>query len=88
MRFLVIVRTAAELPFATRYCDALARAGVLLDAADLRAGAVDGNGRVTTGAPVRGYWLIDVRDHAEAVERVRRIPVAGCVVEIRPVAVV
>ncbi len=88
MRFLVIVRATAELPFATVYCAALVRAGVLLDAADLGPGAFDGDGRRTQGSPVRGYWLIDVRDHEEAVERVRRLPVSGCVVEIRQVAVV
>ena len=73
MRFLVIVRTAAELPFTTANCDALVRAGVLLDAADLRPSAFDADGRVTTGVPVHGYWLIDVRDHEEAVERIRRV---------------
>lgn len=88
MRFLVIVRTTAELPFVTVNCDALVRAGVLLDAADLRPSAFDAEGRRTEGLPVRGYWLIDVRDHEEAVERVRRIPLSGCVVEIRQVAVV
>ncbi|ANZ40682.1 hypothetical protein BBK82_36470 [Lentzea guizhouensis] len=88
MRFLVIVRTTAELPFATLHCDALARAGVLLDAADLRPRAFDAQGRPLRPAPVRGYWLIDVRDQEEAVERVRRMPVSACVVEIRQVAVV
>lgn len=88
MRFLVIVRTTAELPFATVNCDALVRAGVLLDAADLRPGAYDASGRETEGVPMHGYWLIDVRDHEEAVERVRRLAVSECVVEIRRVAVV
>lgn len=88
MRFLVIVRTTAAAPFATAYCDALVRAGVLLDAADLCATAFDATGHRTAAAPVHGYWLIDVRDHEEAVERVRRIPVSACVVEIRQVAVV
>jgi len=32
--------------------------------------------------------LIDVRSREEAVERIRRIPLPACVVEIRQVAVV
>lgn len=88
MRFLVIVRTTAEWPLATVNCDALERAGVLLDAADLRPSAFDSAGRQVAGVPLHGYWLIDVRDHEEAVERIRRLGVSACVVEIRQVAVV
>ncbi|MFD4668375.1 hypothetical protein ACFWNN_01495 [Lentzea sp. NPDC058450] len=63
---------------AARHAETLVRAGVLLDAGDLVPGMVG----------VSGYWLIDVRDHEEAVERVRRIALPACVVEIRQVAVV
>ncbi|HUQ59111.1 hypothetical protein [Lentzea sp.] len=76
MRFMVFVRSPGSL--AARHRDALLRAGVLLDAGDLVPGACG----------VSGFWLIDVRSHEEAVERVRRIPLPACVVEIRQVAVV
>ncbi|MFS8099245.1 hypothetical protein LFM09_19130 [Lentzea alba] len=76
MRFMVFVRSSQ--PLASLHHDALLRAGVLLDAGDL----------VPNVCGVSGYWLIDVRTHEEAVERVRRIPVSACVVEIRQVAVV
>ena len=76
MRFMVFVRSAA--PLAALHGDALRCAGVLLDAGDLVPGACG----------VSGYWLIDVRDHEEAVERVKRIDLPACVVEIRQVAVV
>ncbi|SDG68803.1 YCII-related domain-containing protein [Lentzea fradiae] len=76
MRFMVFVRSPRSL--AVCGGDALLRAGVLLDAGDLVAGVCG----------VSGYWLIDVRDREEAVERVRRIPLPACVVEIRQVAVV
>nr|WP_229812221.1 YciI family protein [Lentzea flava] len=73
---MVFVRSPK--PLAALYRDALLRAGVLLDAGDL----------VPHACGVSGYWLIDVRDQEEAVERVRRIPLPACVVEIREVAVV
>lgn len=76
MRFMVFVRSPK--PLAALNGDALLRAGVLLDAGDLMPDACG----------VSGYWLIDVRDHEEAVERIRRIPLPACVVEIRQVAVV
>lgn len=76
MRFMVFVRSPNPLAALNR--DALVRAGVLLDAGDL----------VPDACGVSGYWLIDVRDHEEAVERIRRIPLPACVVEIRQVAVV
>ncbi|MFC3898484.1 hypothetical protein ACFOWZ_44050 [Lentzea rhizosphaerae] len=76
MRFMVFVRSPK--PLAARHKDALVRAGVLLDVGDL----------VPTAFGVSGYWLIDVRTKEEAVERVRRIPLPACVVEIRQVAVV
>ncbi|WP_330275771.1 hypothetical protein OG205_08925 [Lentzea sp. NBC_00516] len=76
MRFMVFVRSPR--PLAARHGDALVRAGVLLDAGDLVPGAYG----------VSGYWLIDVRDQEEAVERIRRICLPACVVEIRQVAVV
>ncbi|MFD4636671.1 hypothetical protein ACFWN2_05110 [Lentzea sp. NPDC058436] len=76
MRFMVFVRS--PVPLAALHGDALRRAGVLLDAGDLVPGAYG----------VSGYWLIDVRDHEEAVQRVKRIDLPACVVEIRQVAVV
>ncbi|GAB2837051.1 YciI family protein [Lentzea nigeriaca] len=76
MRFMVFVRSPK--PLAALYRDTLLRAGVLLDAGDL----------VPHAYGVSGYWLIDVRDQEEAVERVRRIPLPACVVEIREVPVV
>lgn len=76
MRFMVFVRSPK--PVAALHCDALLRAGVLLDAGDL----------VPDAFGVSGYWLIDVRDHEEAVERMKRVGLAACVVEIRQVAVV
>lgn len=76
MRFMVFVRSPK--PLAALHTDALVRAGVLLDAGDLMPDAFG----------VSGYWLIDVRDREEAVERIRRVPLPACVVEIRQVAVV
>ncbi|NKE59589.1 hypothetical protein FXN61_23375 [Lentzea sp. PSKA42] len=76
MRFMVFVRSPK--PLAALHRDSLLRAGVLLDAGDL----------VPEAYGVSGYWLIDVRSREEAVERVRRIPLPACVVEIREVAVV
>lgn len=76
MRFMVFVRSPK--PLAALHTDALLRAGVLLDAGDLTPHAFG----------VSGYWLIDVRNREEAVERVKRIPLPACVVEIRQVAVV
>lgn len=76
MRFMVFVRSRG--PVAVLHGDVLRRAGVLLDAGDL----------VPDTCGVSGYWLIDVRDHAEAVERVKRVALPACVVEIRQVAVV
>ncbi|MDX8148525.1 hypothetical protein SK854_40870 [Lentzea sp. BCCO 10_0061] len=76
MRFMVFVRSPR--PLVAQHGDALVRAGVLLDAGDLVPGAFG----------VSGYWLIDVRDQEEAVERIRRIHLPACVVEIRQVAVV
>jgi len=76
VRFMLFVRSTK--PLAALHRDALVRAGVLLDVGDLVPGAFG----------ISGYWLIDVRTHEEAVERVRRIPVSACVVEIREVAVV
>ncbi|GLY50061.1 hypothetical protein [Lentzea sp. NBRC 102530] len=76
MRFMVFVRSPDVA--AARHAEALLRAGVLLDAGDL----------VPDACGVSGYWLIDVRDHEEALERVKRIALPACVVEIRQVAVV
>lgn len=76
MRFMVFVRS--PMPLAALHKDALVRAGVLLDVGDL----------VPAAFGVSGYWLIDVRTREEAVERVRRIPLPACVVEILQVAVV
>ena len=76
MRFMVWVRSPN--PLAAQHTDRLERAGVLLDAGDL----------VPDACGVSGYWLIDVRNREEAVERVKRIPLPACVVEIRQVAVV
>ena len=73
---MVFVRSPRPLAALNR--DALLRAGVLLDAGDLMPHAFG----------VSGYWLIDVRTCEEAVERVKRIPLPACVVEIRQVAVV
>jgi hypothetical protein len=76
VRFMVFVRSPKPLAAANK--DALVRAGVLLDAGDL----------VPDACGVSGYWLIDVRNREEAVERIRRIPLPACVVEIRQLAVV
>ena len=76
MRFMVFVRSPK--PLAALHNSSLSRAGVLLDAGDL----------VPAAFGVSGYWLIDVRNWEEAVERVRRIPLPACVVEIREVPVV
>lgn len=76
MRFMVFVRSPK--PLAALHGDALVRAGVLLDAGDLVPGAFG----------VSWYWLIDVRDHEEAVERFRRIHFSACVVAIRQLPVV
>ena len=76
MRFMVFLRSPK--PLAALHTVSLERAGVLLDAGDL----------VPHAYGVSGYWLIDVRTWEEAVERVKRIPLPACVVEIRHVAVV
>ncbi|MFI6095219.1 hypothetical protein ACIA8G_06700 [Lentzea sp. NPDC051213] len=76
VRFMVFLRSPKAL--AAQHSDVLLRGGVLLDAGDL----------CVNVCGVSGYWLIDVRNHEEAVERVRRIPLSACVVEIRQVAVV
>ena len=76
MRFMVFVRSPK--PLVALHTDSLERAGVLLDAGDL----------VPDACGVSGYWLIDVRSREEAVERMKRVPLPACVVEIRQVAVV
>jgi hypothetical protein len=76
VRFMVFVRSLEAV--ASLHRDPLLRAGVLLDSGDL----------VPHAFGVSGYWLIDVRTCEEAVERVRRIPLPECVVEIREVPVV
>lgn len=76
MRFMVLLRS--PIPLAALHGDALRRAGVLLDAGDL----------VPDACGVSGYWLIDVRDREEAVQRVKRVGLPACVVEVRQVAVV
>ena len=76
MRFMVFVRSPK--PLAALHGDVLVRAGVLLDAGDF----------VPDACGITGYWLIDVRDHEEAVERIRRIRLPACVVEIRQLPVV
>jgi hypothetical protein len=96
MRYLIIVKASADseagvLPAAdlfarmSAYHEALARAGVLLDAAGLkpsrdgwRVGGAGGKPRVIDGpfaeskGLVAGYALIDVRSRDEALEWSRR----------------
>jgi hypothetical protein len=99
MRFMIIVRadadsaagvmpTAARLAEMRAFHDELARAGVLLDRAGLRAGALgwrvaidpSGERRVVDGPfaetkeLIAGYTLIQVRSRDEAVEWSRRFP--------------
>jgi hypothetical protein len=99
MRFMIIVKATADseggvMPSASQFAEmdafheALARAGVLLDGAGLKASShgwrvqIDSNGqrRVVEGpfAETRelmaGYTLIQVRSRDEAVEWSRRFP--------------
>lgn len=98
MRFMMIMRATAAGEAAaasgegltaamTRYCDELAEAGVLLDAAGLQPSVAGGcvhirggQRRVVDGPlaeaqePIAGYALIQVRDRAEALEWARRLP--------------
>jgi hypothetical protein len=83
-----------------RYNQELERAGVLLTLDGLHAGseavrvsfAAGANPTVTDGPfteakeVIGGYWMIDVRSRAEAVEWARRCPAApGDVIEVRQV---
>ncbi|MPZ84246.1 MAG: YciI family protein [Actinophytocola sp.] len=99
MRFMVMVKVpeGAEPPVETalaRYTEDLVRAGVLL-AFDELTSSEDGarlrfdDGLVTVldgpfgGVLVAGYWLLDVRCLEDAVEWVRRCPVATGELEVR-----
>jgi hypothetical protein len=95
MRFMVLARSEGAPPTAAalwRYNEELVRAGVLV-AADGPASSARGarvrfaDGRSSYeegGAPVTGYWLLEVTSRREAVEWVRRCPCTG-EVEIRQV---
>ena len=100
MRYLLIVRAtpateagrfpddAGLLPAMSAYHEALARAGVLLDAAGLQPSAqgwqvrhaADGTQRIVDGPfaeskeLIAGYTLIQVRSRDEAMEWARRFP--------------
>jgi hypothetical protein len=99
MRFMIIVKATAEseagvMPSASRlaemdaFHEELARAGVLLDLAGLKARchgwrvaiAADGERRVLDGPfaetkeLIAGYTLIQVRSREEAIEWTRRFP--------------
>jgi hypothetical protein len=88
MRFLILARSAGVPPTAAalwRYNEELVRAGVLV-AADLPASSARGarvrftDGQASYeegGAPVTGYWLLEVGSRREAVEWVRRCPCPG-----------
>lgn len=99
MRFMIIVKATADseagvMPPASllaemaAFHEELARAGVLLDGAGLRASAhgwrvaIDADGRrrvvdgpfAVTGELIAGYTLIQVRSRDEAMEWSRRYP--------------
>jgi hypothetical protein len=99
MRFMIIVKATADseagvmpppelLARMGAFHEELARAGVLLDGAGLRASAhgwrvtigADGHRRVvegpfgTAGEMIAGYTLIQVRSREEAIEWSRRYP--------------
>lgn len=99
MRFMIIVKATADseagvmpppalLAQMGAFHEELARAGVLLDGAGLRASAhgwrvaigADGRRRVVegpfggTGELIAGYTLIQVRSREEAIEWTRRYP--------------
>ena len=101
MRFMILVRATPEteteastlfgdtamMAAMTEYHDALARAGVLLDAAGLKPSAVGwriryaGDRRTVIDGPfaetkelLAGYTLIQVRSRDEAMEWARRFP--------------
>jgi hypothetical protein len=98
MRFMIMVRAAAEseagampdpalMAAMATYHEALAKAGVLLDATGLRPSAdgwrirYEGGTRTVVDGPfaetkelIAGYTLIEVRSREEALEWTRRFP--------------
>ncbi len=91
--------TAEAVAAMGRYNDELAKAGVLLALDGLHPGSdgvrvsFPGGKATTTDGPfteakevVGGYWLIDVKSKAEAVEWAKRAPCAdGPVIEVRQI---
>jgi hypothetical protein len=82
-----------------KYNEELAKAGVLLAGEGLLPSSqgsrvrFDGTSRVVTDGPfteakelVAGFWLIQVKSKAEAIEWVKRIPFESDEVEVRQVA--
>lgn len=88
MRFMVLARSEGAPPTAAslwRYNEELARAGVLVAADGPASSARGARVRFTDGeasyeeggAPVTGYWLLEVGSRREAVEWARGCPCTG-----------
>ena len=89
--------SAEDVAEMTRYNEELRKAGMLLSLDGLRPPSEgvrvkfdSAGGKTVTDGPftearevVGGYWLIEARDQAEAVEWASRVPGRDCTVEVR-----
>ena len=95
-----VLPTAEELEIMGKYNEELVKAGVMLDGAGLQSSAkgarirFEGGKRSVIDGPftetkelIAGYWIIQVKNMAEAVEWMKRCPnphEEDCEIEIRP----
>ena len=107
MRFMMIVKASKEseagempkekvLADMAKYNEGLVKAGVMLDAAGLKArsnGArvkYSGSKRTVIDGPsprrriIAGFWIIQVKSKEEAIEWAKRVPFDDGEVELRP----
>ena len=80
-----------------KYNESLAKAGILIDGTGLQASSKGARVRLTPGKPpkvidgpfaeakelIAGYWLIEVKSKAEAIEWAKRVPDDQGEIEIR-----
>ena len=108
MRFMMIVKASKEseagempeekvLTEMAKYNEALVKAGVMLDAAGLKASSKEpasslrASKRTVIDGPfaktkelIAGFWIIQVKSKEEAIEWAKRVPFEDGEVELRP----